>query len=87
MKRSDALLLLGLVLVVAGAAVLLYGIVDYNNVRASVGNVLGRIITGRSADENRAVIEMIAGGAGAVLGVALVLFRGRPGRGGGRARR
>jgi hypothetical protein len=87
LKRSDALLLLGLVLVVVGAAVLIYGIVDYNNVRASVGNALGRIITGKSADENRATIEMIAGGAGAVLGVALILFRGRSGRGGRRARR
>jgi CDP-diacylglycerol pyrophosphatase len=84
MKRSDVLLLVGMILVVAGAALLIYGIVSYNSVRASVGNALGKLITGRSAGENQAVIEMIAGGAGVVLGAGFILFRGRNG---GRASR
>jgi hypothetical protein len=86
-KKSDALLLLGMVLAVAGAAVLIYGIVTYNSVRASVGNTLGKLLTGRSPGENQAVIEMIAGGAAAVLGTAFILFRGRAGRQPRRGRR
>ncbi len=82
MKRSDALLLVGMILAVAGAAVLIYGIVSFNSVRASVGNALGKLITGRSAGESQAVAEMVGGAAGVVLGAALILFRGR---GGGRA--
>ncbi len=87
MKKSDVLLLAGMVLAVAGAAVLIYGIVTYNNVRASVGNALGKLLTGRSPGENEAVIEMIAGGAAAVLGAACILFRGRGARQPHRGRR
>jgi hypothetical protein len=83
-KKSDALLLLGLVLLVAGVAVLIYGIYAYNGAKASLGNALGKLFTGRSKEETGAVIEMIAGGAGAVVGLALLLTRGRRGR---RARR
>lgn len=93
MKKTDALLLLGLILLVAGIAVLIYGIYAYNGAKASLGNALGKLFTGRSKEETNAVIEMIAGGAGAVVGLALLLARGwRSGRGrrggrGGRARR
>lgn len=80
MKKSDALFLVGLVLLVAGAAVLIYGIVAYNNASSSIGNALGKLLTGRSHAENQAVIEMIAGGAAAVIGVAVLLLRGRRAR-------
>jgi hypothetical protein len=80
MKRTDALFLVGLVLLVAGVAVLIYGIVAYNNANASIGNTLGKLLTGRSQAENQAVIEMIAGGAAAVIGVVVLLFRGRRAR-------
>jgi cell shape-determining protein MreC len=80
MKRTDALFLVGLVLLVAGVAVLIYGIVAYNNANASIGNTLGKLLTGRSQAENQAVIEMIAGGAAAVIGVAVLLLRGRRAR-------
>jgi hypothetical protein len=76
-KKSDALLLLGLILLVAGAAVLIYGIYAYNGAKASLGSALGKLFTGRSRDETNAVVEMIAGGAGAVLGLVLILARGR----------
>jgi hypothetical protein len=75
MKKSDALVLVGLVLLVAGAAVLIYGIVEYNNAHSSLGGTLGKLLTGRSEAENRAVIEMIAGGAAGVIGLAVLLFR------------
>lgn len=80
MKKGDALVLVGLVLLVAGAAVLIYGIVGYNDARSSIGNTLGKLLTGRSQAENRAVIEMIAGGAAAVIGLAVLLLRGRRAR-------
>jgi len=76
-KKSDAMLLLGLILLVAGVAVLIYGIYAYNGAKASLGNALGKLFTGRSRDETNAVVEMIAGGAGAVLGLVLILARGR----------
>jgi len=77
MKKSDTLFLVGLVLLAAGAAVLIYGIVAYNNAHSSLGNALGKLLTGRSEAENRAVIEMIAGGAAGVVGLAVLLFRRR----------
>jgi hypothetical protein len=80
MKKADALFLVGLVLLVAGVAVLIYGIVAYNSANASIGNTLGKLLTGRSEAENQAVTEMIAGGAAAVIGIAVLLFRGRRGR-------
>jgi hypothetical protein len=77
MKKADALFLVGLVLLVAGAAVLIYGIVAYNNAHSSLGSTLGKLLTGRSEAENRAVIEMIAGGAAGVVGLVVLLFRRR----------
>jgi hypothetical protein len=80
MKKADALFLVGLILLVAGAAVLIYGIVEYNNVHSSIGNTLGKLLTGRSQAENQTVLEMIAGGAAVVIGLAVLLLRGRRGR-------
>ncbi len=80
MKKADALFLVGLILLVAGAAVLIYGIVEYNNAHSSIGNTLGKLLTGKSQAENRAIIEMIAGGAAAVIGLAVLLLRGRRAR-------
>jgi len=71
------MLLLGLILLVAGVAVLIYGIYAYNGAKASLGNALGKLFTGRSRAETNAVVEMIAGGAGVVLGLVLILARGR----------
>jgi hypothetical protein len=73
MRRSNALLVFALVLLVAGAAVLVYGIITYNNVRGTLGNAVGKLLTGRSEAEDRAVIEMIAGGAGALVGLVLLI--------------
>ncbi len=78
MRRSNALLVFGLILLVAGAAALVYGIITYNDARASLGNAVGKLFTGRSPAEDRAIIEMIAGGAVALVGlIFLVVPRGR----------
>ncbi len=75
MKRSDSRLLAGLILFVVGAAVLAYGLVTYNNVKASIGGALQKLFTGSSTGEQQAIVEMIAGGAVALIGLILVIYR------------
>jgi hypothetical protein len=75
MKRTDSKLLAGLILFVAGAAVFAYGLIGYNAAKASVTGALQRLFNGSSPAENQAVIEMIAGGAVALIGLVLVIFR------------
>jgi len=75
MKRSDSRLLAGLILFVIGAAVFAYGIIQYNNDRASLGGSLERIFVGSSSVEQQAIIEMITGGAVALIGLVLLLTR------------
>jgi hypothetical protein len=77
MRRSNARLVFGLVLLVAGAAVLVYGIIQYNDVRASLGNALGKLFTGKSPAEDQAIVEMVAGGAAALVGLILLVARRR----------
>jgi Protein of unknown function (DUF3185) len=76
MKRSDSRLLAGLILFVVGAAVLAYGLVTYNNEKASLGGALQKLFTGSSKGEQQALVEMIAGGAVALIGLFLMIFRG-----------
>jgi hypothetical protein len=73
MRRSNALLVFGLILLVAGAAVLVYGIISYNNLRGSLGSNLEKLFSGKSSAENQAIIEMIVGGAVALVGLVLLL--------------
>jgi len=75
MKRNDSRLLAGLILFVIGAAVLAYGIVTYNNEKASLGGALQKLFTGSSPAEQQAVIEIIAGGAVALVGLILIITR------------
>jgi hypothetical protein len=75
MKRNDSRLLAGLILFVIGAAVLAYGIVTYNSEKASLGGVLQKLFTGSSPAEQQAFIEMIAGGAIALIGLILIIAR------------
>jgi hypothetical protein len=76
MKRNDTRLLLGLILFVAGAAVLAYGIIALNQDRASLGGSVQRIFNGKSSGEQQAIIEMIAGGAIALIGIITLVLRG-----------
>jgi hypothetical protein len=75
MKRNDSRLLAGLILLVIGAAVLAYGIIGYNNARASLGGAIQRLVNGSSSEERTAIIEIICGAAVAVIGIVLVLAR------------
>jgi hypothetical protein len=80
MRRNDSRLLAGLILFVVGAAVFAYGIIAYNHERASLGGSLQRVFTGSSSGEQQAIIEMIAGGAVALIGIIALVLR-RPRRG------
>jgi hypothetical protein len=76
-KKSSLHLIIGLVILVAGAAVLVYGYVAYTDVRASFGGALAHAITGGSKAETQSVIEMICGGALVVIGLGVMLLLGR----------
>jgi LPXTG-motif cell wall-anchored protein len=80
MKRTDSRLLAGLILFVIGAAVLAYGIITYSGDRASLGGTVERVFVGSSSVEQQSIIEMIAGGAIALIGLILLLTRRRRAR-------
>ena len=72
MKRADSRLLAGLILFVVGAAVLAYGIVTP---KQSIGGALQKLFTGSSPAEQQAIVEIVAGGAVALIGLILMVFR------------
>jgi hypothetical protein len=77
MKKGRTNLLIGLVILVVGVAVLVYGYVAYNDVRASFGGALAHAFAGGSKAETQSVIEMICGGALAVIGLGVMFLLGR----------
>lgn len=81
MKGVNLFFVIGLVLAAAGAALLVFGLVSYNDAKSAIGGIAERIIKGRSQAETNAIVEMVGGGAAAVVGLVLMLARGR-----GRAR-
>lgn len=76
-KKSNTPLIIGLVVLVAGAALLIYGYVTYNNVHASFGGTVERMVTGGSKAETQAIIEMVGGGALALIGLGVMFLLGR----------
>jgi hypothetical protein len=80
MRKGQARLLIGLVILVAGAAVGVYGYLQYQNVRASFGGALAHAFAGGSKAETQAIIEMISGAAAAIIGLGVMLVRGSRGR-------
>ncbi len=75
MKNSNSRLLAGLILLVLGAAVFAYGLIAYNGDKSSLGSSIQRAFNGRSAIEQQALIEMIAGAAVALVGLVLLVTR------------
>ncbi len=73
MRKGNALFLIGLVLLIAGAAVLVYGIISYNNASNALGPALSKALTGSSKEEKEAVTFMLVGGGGALLGLVLLI--------------
>ncbi len=70
MKTSK---IIGIVLIIAGLAVLIFGIVEFNQFRGSVAgkvsNAMINLTGSRSDQEMKYIIMMIAGGAAALVGI------------------
>jgi hypothetical protein len=77
MARSGSRILAGLILLVAGAAGFVYGLITYNNQRGALGSTIERIVNGSSVGERNATIFMIAGGAVALIGLLTLAFGSR----------
>jgi uncharacterized membrane protein HdeD (DUF308 family) len=81
MKNSNSRLLAGLILLVIGAAVFAYGLIAYDSARALLGGAvhgISKFFGATSKPEQQAIIEMAAGAAVAVIGLAFLLTgRGR----------
>ena len=73
MKSLSPVGILGLILCVAGAALLIYGIVTYSNLQDSLGNRLVSALGGNTDQEKQALGFMIGGGAGIVVGAVLFI--------------
>ncbi len=78
MRNNNALFIIGLVLLIAGAAVLVYGVIQYSDVSKEVFPSLGKSLLGITTEkENQAKTLMITGGAGALLGFVLLVVSRR----------
>jgi multisubunit Na+/H+ antiporter MnhB subunit len=75
MKSRNSRLLAGLILLVIGAAVFVYGLMAYEPVRGSISGAIQRIFNGSSTEEQQALIEMVAGAAVAVIGLVFLFAR------------
>jgi uncharacterized membrane protein len=69
--------MIGGVLILAGLAVLIYGIVQYTQFSGSVAGklsgVIGDITGSRSDEEMKHIIMMIAGGVAALAGIVITV--------------
>jgi hypothetical protein len=71
-------LLAGLVLLVIGVVVFAYGLIAFDRARALLGGAIhgiNKFFGTTSKAEQQALVEMVAGGAAAVVGLALCLAR------------
>jgi hypothetical protein len=75
MKSRNSRLMAGLILLVIGAAVFVYGVISYDAAHGSLGGAIQRIFNGTSTEEQQALIEMIAGAAVAVIGLVFMITR------------
>jgi hypothetical protein len=67
--------ILGIVLLAAGAAVLIYGIFQFVEIRQSLGGKISGLFGKRSEGEIQAIIMMIAGGIAALGGLFITVKR------------
>lgn len=78
MKTNGTRLLAGLILLVIGAAVFAYGLVAFDRARGLLGGAVhgvNKFFGTTSKAEQQAIIEMVAGGAVAVVGLVVLFLR------------
>lgn len=73
MKKREILFFVGIVLLIAGAAALVYGLVTYSQLQDDLVNRFTKAFAGSSSQENQALYITIAGAAGVVVGLILLL--------------
>ena len=72
-----ARIIAGIVLLVAGAAGFVYGLITYNDQKGAIGSSIERLFNGSSVAGRNATIFMIAGGAVALVGLLVLVLGGR----------
>ena len=72
-SRNGFLRLIGGLCVLAGLSAAAYGGITYFNLQDALGNRLTKVITGTTEAEKQALIFLISGGAGLILGLGLVI--------------
>ncbi len=92
MARMRTTQILGIVLLVVGIGVLVYGYTTYDSLQGKFGYEVGKALHQKSETADQAVTAMIVGGVVAVLGLVTLFIpagrrSGRSGRGGQSARR
>jgi spore germination protein GerM len=65
--------IIGLILLVTGIAVGIYGYYEYQSAQQSLGNVITKVFTGTSQTEQQSIYLMIGGGAVALIGLGVSL--------------
>lgn len=76
MKRT-----IGLILLVAGLAIGIYGFYAYQVANQSLGNAISKAVTGNSQAEQQSVFLMIGGIVAAIIGLVLVFIKAPQRRG------
>jgi hypothetical protein len=72
-RRNNALFIVGLVLLIAGAATLVYGFIMYNDASKAFLPSLSKALTGSSQEGNQATTLMLVGGGAALLGLLILI--------------
>lgn len=73
MKKRNVFTVIGFILVIIGVAALVYGLTTYTQLKDDIANRFAKAISGSSNQETQALYISIAGGAGVVVGLILIL--------------
>jgi len=65
--------IIAFIMLVAGAALAVYGYYEYDSLQNSVENILKKTLLGNSDAEKRSVIIMISGGVAALVGLGMLV--------------
>ncbi|MBN2049729.1 MAG: DUF3185 family protein [Spirochaetales bacterium] len=72
MRKRSVFTILGVILMIAGVAALVYGLTTYNALQNDIANRFTKAIAGSSEKENQALYVSIVGGVGVLAGLVLV---------------
>jgi len=73
MKKRNVFSIIGIILLVAGVAALVYGLTTYTQLQDDIANRFAKAISGSSNQETQALYITIAGGAGILVGLILMI--------------